>query len=621
MQKRALSTAMAALFASSIAHASDMLDGLVVTATRTAQTADESLAPVTVLTRAEIEQTAVHDALQAIEAAAPSFQITRAGGYGKQASYFLRGSDSKNILVLIDGVRLGSATTGAAALEQIPAELIERIEVVRGPRAALYGSEAVGGVIQVFTRRDAKDALRARVGIGEHATRQATLGGSLGSADTRLSINLSHQRSDGIDALPVATSQPDQDGFEQSAANLNLNHRFGNHTEAGFSLLRSQGRSDYDNAYAKSYDPLTFAPIYYPPGARFFNDTVQQTASAFISARPTASWQTRLNLAQSRDELATVVLDGSSRNDSATDTRRDQVTWQNDIQLDARNLLTLGAEWLEDRVEANTAYTPDSRWNRAAFAQWQTSLGPLDAALALRHDDSQAYGGHSTGHINLGWKLGHGLTLLAGHGTAFRAPNFNELYYPGFGNPDLKPETSRTSEIGLRGTFGTQNSAEIRLFETRKHDMIAFGPTYLPENIADARIRGFELTASTHLAGWNLSGSYTQLDHHDGDGDPLPRVARRHFKLNADTRLSRWTLGGSLTARSGADENYSGDGNYAGETHTPGHTLVGLHAGYAFDKHWSARLRIDNVFDRRYETADDYAMPGRNAMLTLAYQR
>lgn len=620
MKKIALTTAIAAVLAPSFTLAADHLDDLVVTATRTAQTADESLSPVTVITRDDIDKTATHDALQAIEATVPSFQLARTGGYGKQTSFFLRGMDSKNVLVLVDGVRLGSATTGAAALEQIPSELIERIEVVRGPRAALYGSEAVGGVIQIFTRRDKTDTLHGKLGLGSDKTRQATLGGSLGSEATRLSVNASHQTTDGINALPVATSQPDRDGFEQNAANLNLTHRFNKNTEAGLSLLRSQGRADFDNAYAKGYDPVTWAPLYYPANTRFYNDTVQQTATAHLQTRLTKDWQSRLQVSQSRDELSAITLDSGTRSDSATDTRRNQATWQNDIQLGPRNLLTVGAEWLDDRVDASTEYDQTSRWNRAAFAQWQTGFGPLDASLALRHDDNESYGGHTTGDINLGWNLGRGLTLLASHGTAFRAPNFNELYYPGFGNPDLDPETSHTTEVGLRSLFGN-NTLEARAFDTRKKDMIAFGPAYLPVNIADARIKGVELSASTQLAAWRITGSYTHLDHKDGDGNPLPRVANRQFKLSADTRLNRWNIGGTLLARSGADENYSGDGTFTGETHIPGATVVNLHAGYAIDKQWSAGVRLDNAFDRSYETADDYAMPGRTVLFTLAYRQ
>ncbi|MEW6764879.1 MAG: TonB-dependent receptor [Pseudomonadota bacterium] len=620
MKKIVLSTAIVALLSPSLVIADDVLDSVIVTATRTAQTVDDALAPVTVITRADIEKVAVYDALQALEATVPSFQLARTGGFGKQSSFFLRGSDSKNVLVLVDGVRLGSATTGATALEQIPVELIERIEVVRGPRGALYGSEAVGGVIQIFTRHDMKNTLHGKLTAGTESTRQATLGGSLGNASTRLSLNASHQTTDGIDALPVASSQPDRDGFEQSAANLRLTHNLSKDTEAGLSLLRSQGRTDFDNAFAKSFDPVTFSPIYYPADARFFSDTVQQTAAAHLQTRLTTHWQSRLQLSQSRDELATITLDTGTRSDSETNTRRNQASWQNDIQLDGRNLLTLGVEWLDDSVEGSTLYAQTSRWNRAAFAQWQTGFGPLDASLALRHDDNESFGGHTTGDINLGWTLSHGLTLLAGYGEAFRAPNFNELYFPGFGNPDLKPETSRNSEIGLRASLG-KSTVELRAFDTRKHDMIAFGPAFLPVNISDARIKGLELSANTHVGAWLLAGSYTELDHEDGDGNPLPRVANRQFKLSANTRVAQWSVGGTLLARSGADENFSGDGSFTGETHIPGATILGLHADYAIDKHWTAGVKLDNAFDRRYETADDYAMPGRTIMLSIAYQQ
>ena len=582
------------------------LDGPVVTATRTAQTQDQTLAAVTVIDRAEIERlqpASLPDLLRGT----PGLSIASNGGLGKATSLFLRGTESDHVLVLVDGIKLGSATSGGASIQDIPVDQIERIEIVRGPFSSLYGSEAIGGVIQIFTRRPQGSFVpSASLGWGSDERYTASAGLAGRSGNGWYALQASHDQTRGINACRVGAAaaaagcfadQPDRDGYRNNALTLQGGYRFDEAWDADAHLFHTEGHNDYDGTTSNS------------------DDFVSQVAGTRVHYRPSKSLGFTLSAGQSEDR-STNFYDGvySSR----FDTHREVGSLQADIGAGG-GLYSLGFDWQHDKVDSNTDFARDHRIDRGLFAQWQQSFGRQSLQASVRRDDDDQFGGKTTGSALWGWNFTDTLRLTASYGTAFKTPTFNELYYPGYGNPALKPESSHSAELGLRGEQDWGHWS-LQAYQTRVNDLIAYDASLgLPGNVDRARIRGAELSADTVLAGWIVRGSATWLDpRNDGDssshGNLLPRRARQSARLDLDRSFGAITLGGSWYV---AGRRYD---DLANRHALGGYALTDLRVGYAFARDWRLQLALDNVFDRRYETAWFYNQPGRKAMLTLRYR-
>lgn len=610
----ALSLACAGTFAcappvfagTGVQQAAGALDRVVVTATRTARTVDDTLAPVEVIDAAQIERSQARSLPDLLRGRA-GLSISNQGGAGKLTTVFMRGTESDHVLVLVDGVRVGSATSGLAAFQDLPVDLIERVEIVRGPRSSLYGSDAVGGVIQVFTRRD-RGALspRAHVGIGSNDTREAGVGIGAGDAKRWWSADYAWRRTDGIDACrgigaPVFagcfTTEPDRDNHESNAVSLRGGVAVGDDWTFDAHALANKGSSEFDGSFTNQAE------------------TKQRVFGA--SAKWNAGERIDLTLQAGRNtDASDNLLDGRKVGDFSTD--RDSASLQADVTLTDAHLLTVGADWLRDRVASDTRYDATGRRTHAAFAQLQSRVGRHDGLLALRHEDNSQFGDHVTGNAAWGWSFAPGWRVTASVGTAFKAPTFNELYFPFFGNPALDPERSRSTELGLAWQRG---STRVRLdaFDTRVDDLIAFNAAlFLPDNVQRARLRGAEFSASTQWSGWDLAGSLTAVDarNRDGganDGNTLPRRARHAARLDLDRAFGAWRLG--LTT--------AGEGNryddFANTRRLGGFATVDLRVEYTLNPDWRLQARLANAFDREYETAAFYSQPGREGFLALRY--
>jgi len=588
------------------------LDQIVVTAARTAQTQDQALAPVTVIDRAEIERrqpSSLPDLLRG----EPGVSLVNNGGAGKASSLFLRGTESDHVLVLIDGVKVGSVTSGGAALQDIPVEQIERIEIVRGPFSSLYGSEAIGGVVQIFTRRaQGPFAPNLALTVGSDNARRYSAGlsgrsaGDLGERGGWYAVQAVHDQTDDINAYTNTASSyydPDRDGYRNDSLGVQGGWRFNRQWDAEVNAMRADSRNEYDGSVdnlSKSSEQVVGGRLRYAPTAG-----VKLTASVGGSA-----------------ELSDTYLDGEYS--STFDTRRRVGSLQADLDA-GPGLLTLGFDWQRDEIESSETYDADRRIDRGAFAQWQQQFGQQSLQASVRRDDNSQFGSKNTGSLLWGWDFTAALRLTASYGTAFKAPTFNELYYPGYGNPNLGPETSRSGELGLRGEHGWGRWS-LNAFETRVDDLIAYDadlvddahPFGQPNNVDKARIRGSEAVVDTTLAGWQLRATYTWLDPRaDGDsnhGNVLQRRARQSGRLDADRSFGAFSLGGSVF---GSGSRYD---NLANTTRLAGYGLVDLRVGWQLADDWKLSLSANNVFDRDYETARWYAQPGRNYQLTLRYR-
>lgn len=590
------------------------LDPVVVTATRTPTRAEQTLASVSVVERAEIERRqlrSVPDALRGL----PGVTVSTSGGV---ASVFLRGTDSDSVLVLVDGVKVGSATLGTSPWADLPIQQIERIEVVRGPRSSLYGSKAIGGVIQIFTRRGGGDlAPRFTLSAGTYDTASISGGIAGGGADAWFNLSADFEQSDGFDTCSGRVSpfagcgvvEPDRDGYRQIGGSARAGYRFGERAQIDLSYLGANNEVDFDGSL--------FA------GNRSVSD--QQVIGATVRVVPLAPWTLILGAGRSLDRYEATYSDAfvSDLPAGTFDTERDSVTFQNDLELGRGHLATLGLDYQEDRVDGSVDYAEDTRDNLGIFGEYQGIFGPVDLNLSLRQDDNQQFGAYNTGNAAVGYRFANAMQVSLSYGTAFKAPTFNELYYPEFGNPDLEPEESDSLELGLNGPFPgslLQGRWTLSLYQTEIEQMIAFDAfTGAPANIDSARIRGLELGANGTLLDWDLGASLTLLDprnESDGDdhGNLLPRRAQEMLELTADRRLERWSAGATLFV---SGRSYD---DLANDLELGAYTLLDLRAEYAFGPALRVQGRLANALDEDYETAAFYNQPGRAFFLTLRYE-
>lgn len=592
-------TAGAVLFTSVAAAADDTLTPVVVTASRTAETADQTLAPVSVITRAEIERRQPRDLLELLRTQ-PGIDLARNGGPGQQASLFLRGTNSDHTLVLIDGVRASSITTGGFAWQHLAPAQIERIEIVRGPRASLYGSDAIGGVIQIFTRKSEGPTLR--VGAGSDRTFQGEAGYGASHGPHHFSLHASAENSDGFSATNSNSfsHDPDDDGYRNRSLNARWQADFSDALALSAAFWHTEGDIEFDTGTM---------------------DSINQNLSLTLDGQINDRWSQSLQLGYARDDL-----DTDSASASQVDGNRLTAGWQHDILIGMSHLLSVGLDYYRDQGEninevTSTTVFDETITNRAAYASLQTGLGENDLQFSLRHDEHSRAGGETTGQAAWGRALGHGLRAVASYGTAFKAPTLNQLFHPGFfggsfaGNPNLEPERSRSAELGLRyhSSERPARRAALNLFHTRVDDLIAFqGANSQAINIDEATIRGLELEYADAFGAWSLDASLTlQRARNDETDDPLLR--------RPDEKLSL-AVSRDIAGRGGinAEVLLVGEREDVG-TRLPGYGLVNLAGYHQLNRDLKLQARIENLLDKDYQLASGFNTPDRKLMVTLEY--
>lgn len=596
---------LAATSAALLSHASwaDQLDDVTVTANRVPQVSGDTLASVMVITHQQIQRSQATSIVELLQGTA-GIAFANSGGLGKNSSLFLRGTESDHVAVLIDGIKIGSATSGQAAFAQIPLAQVERIEIVRGARSSLYGSEAIGGVIQLFTRKGGGELKpNLSLGIGSDNTSKTSVGISGGGNQAWFSGQVSRLATQGFNSCRGATSagcftdEPDDDGYRQLSGQLRAGYRFDNETEVDVHWLRSQGDVDFDGSFLNQ------------------SETTNQVLGLGLHFVATDSWDVSLKAGRSWDDVDSFL---QQEKRSEFNTERDTLSWQNDISVREDDLLTVGIDYLNDKISSSTAYPVTSRDNIGIFAQYLTGWGNNEWQLSLRHDDNEQFGQQVTGNISWGYHLSKTYQIVSAFGTAFKAPNFNELYYPSYSNPNLNPEKSRNVELGLYsnnpwGQWG------INLFQTQIKDLIAYDTRVsAPNNIQRARIRGLELTASAQWQQWTVKTDVTLLDpvslNDNSDDTVLPRRAKQSLGLHIDRALNKVNLGSSIYAMGKRYDNMSNTDRLAG------YMRWDLRAGYQLSPAWQLQARINNVLDKSYETAKYYNQAGRGYFLNLTYQ-
>jgi vitamin B12 transporter len=627
MQSRILALAVAGLLSAPAfvhAEAATDLDEVVVTATRTQVALIDSLFPAQVIDHDEIVRSQARSLPDLLRGRA-GIDIGNQGGLGKNSTVFMRGAESDQVLVLIDGVRVGSVTAGLTAFQDLPVDQIDRIEIVRGPRSSLYGSEAIGGVIQIFTRRnDGAFAPRMRVGIGSHGLREASAGIGGGGERGWFGADVAYQRTDGINAcrgrgpdpdVPFDygagcfVDEPDLDGYRNSSLNLRGGVHASDTLELQANALRAESRNEFDGGES---------------GGNVARN-VQQVLGAKLAWTPSDRVDVSARIGRNDDRSENFFHDDSGdRRVGNFGTSRKTASLQADVKLDARNLLSAGADWQRDAVESDTAFDVTRRDNTGVFAEYQGNFGAHRLQASVRNDDNEQFGSHATGGLGWGMAFADNFRVTANYATGFKAPTFNDLYYPFFGKPDLKPEKSKGFNVGI-AQYAQGYSWTLNAYQTRIDDLISYDSSiFLPNNIDEARIRGIELTFDTTLAGWDLS---TQLSHtdprnrtpdRDGSANPnrgnlLARRARDSGRVDVDRAFGAFRFGASLK---GTGHRFD---DAANAVRLGGYATFDLRVAYAFNPAWTLEARVDNAFDRDHETVAWYNQPGREYGLSLRW--
>jgi vitamin B12 transporter len=580
------------------------IDTVVVTGTRAPTRVDEALSETTVIERSQIEQAAGKTLAELLGQQA-GVQFWSNGGFGKAGAVSLRGLEARHTLLLIDGVRYSSATLGTPAWENIPLESIERIEIVRGPLSGLYGSDAVGGVIQIFTRHGAAGFRGNAVAI-VGSKRYGQWGGGLsfgtGAFDGSIQVQRSSNR--GFSAAnsrePFGGFNADDDGFKQNSGNAQLGWKILGGWRADARLLQSEGVTQYDDG----------------EGVDAKAKLRTQVTAISVGGPVTGSWLTQLRLAQSNDDYITLASASPYSDLGKIATKQQQFTWENTAITPIGQVIVIAEQTQQKVSRPGDPFTLSARNIFGVAAGLNGHQGAHHWQANLRHDNNSQFGSQITGTAAYGFDFTPMWRLGASYGTSFVAPTFNQLYYPNYGNPKLLPEEGKQSELSVRW-LGSNQQARIAYFDNRIRGYISSGP--LPTNIPRTRIDGVTASYEARIANIALSAS---LDHVNPRNDTsgaasygklLPRRVKDSAKLGADVDLGSWRLGGSLVAFS---ERFDDAANL---TRLPGFATLDLRADWRFAKEWSMGVRLNNVTDKKYETVYGYNQPGREGYLTLRY--
>lgn len=597
-------------------------DDVVVTASRISQPRESVIADVTVISQDEIEragQSPIVDLLRS----QPGIEITNNGGAGKLSGVFIRGTNTSDVVVLIDGMRINSATAGITAFENIPLAQIERIEILRGPASSLYGTGAIGGVIQIFTKKgEGKPRFYVGAGYGAYDTK-TTEAGVLGSiGDTSFSLNMSSYNTNGFSALK--TNNPnlkDNDGYRNLAFSGSLTHQIAEGHDIGVQFLSSEGHTNFDNRF--NIDP--FFPAFNPKFSD--NADISQLSYAITSHNQFVSnWVSTLQLGEGIDESVTFSALGpfTAVSRSLFKTKQRQYSWQNDISLPL-GTLTLLYDRLEERVKSTTNFDKDSRNNDGYLVGYLVNYGNHSLQANYRSDHNSQFGTNDTGGLGYGYSFNENWHITGSYGTAFKAPTFNDLFFPGFSNPNLNPEKSRNLEASLRYET-SQNSASLTIYENKIRNLIALDFLTPPFvfNTNKARIQGLTLAGAWRWASWQLnSGLDVQSPRDEETDNLLVRRANRHASAILSKTWGDWHFGAEVIASSNRYNDAANDQRLGG------YAIFNLTTDYKINQDWKLRARVNNLFDKNYALAFDgdpsaggfvYDTSGSNLFVSVRFE-
>lgn len=582
------------------------LDPVVVTATGYAQPLVDAIAHSTVLTREDILRSQAPD-LPALLAREAGVQLARSGGRGAATTLFLRGAPASQVLLLVDGVpQTRQDATGSLGIEHLMLDQVERVEVVRGNVSAIYGSGAVGGVIQVFTQRGqgAPGAdVAAEGGSDGYARLAANATGQWGP--TRAAIGIAGQRTNGFSAQDADANpavNPDPDGYRNTSGSASLGYEFERGHTLGLALTQTDGKVDYDSAFASSLDTQT-------------SRTTITTARLAASNQFTSAWQSVLALGWQRDK-SSFVESGAFGYSSEYTSGNGSLNWSNRVKVDPQWQLTGGVDLQRQSIDTDDGFGgvyEQSRRVNAVFAGAQGQVGAASLQANLRYDDIGGIGGQPTGYLGLGWQLAPQWKLTASASTAFNAPPLGYLYAPDFGNPDLQPEEARSAELGLQYAAAEQ-LLRATLFTSRVRDEFQYDfVANRFENIASTSNHGLEVSYSGVFGATELAASLTLQDPTNADtGERLLRRSATLASASVWQTIGAWRLG--------AQWAYVGPRSDVGDASLAGYSLVDLLAQWDIGQGAQIFGRVENLFNAEYQTVAGYNQASLGAFIGLRWK-
>ena len=599
-------------------------DAVVVTATRTPDRASTVISDFSVITREQIDQSG-QSSLGELLQSQPGLQLSTNGGLGTPTAINIRGGGSQQSLVLIDGQRMSSSTTGTTALEQIPLNQIERVEILRGPASSLYGADAISGVIQIFTRKgEGTPRATVEAGAGSYRTSVGSLNYGGRRGDTRFNVNFGYTDSGSFSATNSSNAfsyNPDRDPYNNTNFSAQIAQRLNADHELGARLFSAKGKTHFD---ASNCDPTFFVCT------NDFNNYQKQTlnsTSIYSRDRFASNWSSELRIGRSEDNLTSYYLDpvAGSVNGQQYRTLQDQFTWQNDVMALGGKLL-LAAERREERVDSNAvAFTVKERSTNSLIAGYKVSSVAHTLQMSARRDDNSQFGANNTGTLGYGYNFTRSWRASISAGTAYRAPTFNDMFWPVdfgsfyVGNPNLRPERSRNREAGLVYESDGQR-VSLAAYRNQVSDLIAFGNATTPAffgtmiNVGTAVLKGVTTSYDGRFGNWNLRASYDTLSAKDADsGTYLVRRAREYGSGELRYGAGRWNTGVQLVA--------SGPrwADTANTRQTHGFALFNVDVRYAISGDWSLVGRINNLLNQKYELVQGYNTPGSNLFFGVRY--
>ena len=596
-----------------------------VTATRTSIPKKNVIADITLISEEEIKL-AGSSSLPELLQRQPGIEISNNGGQGKVSTLFLRGASSTHSVILLDGIRIDSATAGLTAIENIPLSQIEKIEIVRGPASSLYGQDAIGGVIQIFTKKGL-NGFKPYIsfGYGKYNTSIAQGGIRGGDDTTSYAINLSSQNSRGFSAFepntnPAATANIynlDKDGYRNKSVSASLSHKINEKLDINFQYFLSQGKNKYDNRYAN-----------WDPSIDWKNTQDQESLSGTVNSQLTNYWKSSFRVGLGIDDYVEKqrYISGATREvDNVYKTIQNQITWQNDLILPLGSLVLL-YDKLDQKINVtDTSYSKKDRQNDAYMIGYNLNQANHNFQANVRKDFNSVYRDATTGNIGYSYAIDSNWSIASSFGTAFRSPTFNYLYAGSYANPDLQPEKSKNIEAQLK----YQSDAEFFSFVTFKNKITDFiisdGTTgYRPYNINTAEIYGATVSSSHFMNHFQVKSSFTVQSPMNESADKyLPRRSNFFGTVGLNYFIQNWNLGFEAT---GSGNRYNDAANLF---NIPGYIKTNLFVDYQINKNLTMNARVDNVLGKNYTYAYEgnpttdgfrYQTPSQSFFISLRYE-
>lgn len=609
MKKTLLALGIASTFTSGLTFANidqettNETETIVVSANRTPQNKADILSSIKVISRVDIELSSASSVAELLNEV-NGLQISQNGGAGQTTSLFSRGTNSGHTLVIIDGQRISSATLGQVAFAELSVEQIERIEVIKGPRAALWGSDAIGGVIQIFTRQLEAGEVALDLALGNEKQAQTTFSAALGHGDGSTTFTASAKSSDGYDVYKLA--EDDDDGYRRENISITGQQQVNQQWQVNWLAKYNQGKSEYDNTWGANE-------------SSFENQQWQLSASQVND-----SWRQVLFIGQQKNKSITFGNGTSEQDGSFFETDRLQASWLGNLPLNKQLTASAGADLINEKVDAQTLFNKSERDIHSVFTRLAFDNEAIILDGVLRFDDVEGIASEVTYNLSAGFRFAENSLVSINIGRGFKAPSFNDLYYPNdgwsYGNPDLQAETSDSIELLIKSSVASINT-ELSIYNTQVDNLIEWQPdenfAYHPVNVNKADINGIELTLAGQLLGLHHQ---VQLNYLEAKDDVTDKPLIRRAKQSASYQISQTWENLSLLA----SVNYQGkreDSEWPGTITLPSHTTVNASALYQVAPAWTLGLKINNVFDKNYVTNNHYVGQPAQYLLTVSYRK